>query len=74
MRVWAPRAQSVTLIADGERIPMVQDGDSWEAEASPRRYGFEIDGQVLPDPRSRYQPDGVHGLSATDDPTFEWSS
>jgi len=73
MRVWAPRAQSVTLIADGERIPMVQNGESWEAEASPQRYGFEIDGRVLPDPRSRYQPDGVHGLSATDDEEFEWS-
>ncbi|QJU52900.1 malto-oligosyltrehalose trehalohydrolase [Herbiconiux sp. KACC 21604] len=38
-------------------------------------YGYLLDGQgPYPDPRSRRQPDGVHGLSRTDDPaTFEWS-
>jgi maltooligosyltrehalose trehalohydrolase len=73
MRVWAPRAQQVTLVADGERIPMQQAGQWWQAEATPQRYGFEIDGDLLPDPRSRWQPDGVHGLSAAFDEPFSWS-
>ncbi len=40
------------------------------------RYGYIVDGEgPFPDPpRSRRQPDGVHGLSATFDPpsTYEW--
>lgn len=39
------------------------------------RYGFRLDGsdRVLPDPRSRRQPDGVHQLSATFDPSeHQW--
>jgi maltooligosyltrehalose trehalohydrolase len=73
MRVWAPRAAAVTLVADGERVPMQQHGQWWQAEASPQRYGFEIDGDLLPDPRSRWQPDGVHGLSSTVDEPFEFT-
>ena len=73
MRVWAPSAKAVFLIADDDRIPMERDGEWWKATASPRLYGFEIDGHVLPDPRSRWQPDGVHGLSAVDDEPFEWT-
>jgi maltooligosyltrehalose trehalohydrolase len=63
----------VTLVADGERIPMQREGEWWQAEANPQRYVFEIDGDLLPDPRSRWQPDGVHGLSATYDEPFEWT-
>ena len=39
-------------------------------------YGFILDdsGTVLPDPRSRRQPDGVHGWSRTfDADEFAWS-
>jgi maltooligosyltrehalose trehalohydrolase len=38
-------------------------------------YGFSLDGgDPLPDPRSPWQPHGVHGLSrALDHSTFEWS-
>ena len=34
------------------------------------RYGYVVDGdeRLLPDPRSRRQPDGVHAMSATFDP------
>lgn len=73
MRVWAPRAAEVTLVADGTRVPMTREGEWFTAEASPRRYGFEIDGDLLPDPRSRWQPDGVHGLSAAFTEPFDWS-
>jgi maltooligosyltrehalose trehalohydrolase len=46
-------------------------GPSLDAGA---RYGFSLDGaDPLPDPRSRWQPDGVHGLSAADDPAaHDW--
>jgi maltooligosyltrehalose trehalohydrolase len=83
--VWAPRAKDVAVQlsngigrgdhplarVEGERgvwaatIPGVVAGD---------RYGFRIDGgDPLPDPTSRSQPDGVHGLSEVVDPTqFAW--
>jgi maltooligosyltrehalose trehalohydrolase len=40
-----------------------------------RRYGFQLDrGPVLPDPASRSQPEGVHGLSELVEPErFVWS-
>jgi len=39
------------------------------------RYAYRIDGRgPLPDPASRYQPDGVHGLSEVVDPRrFDWT-
>lgn len=72
--LWAPKASSVVLVADGRDFEMVEAGGDWwrasvDAQASVR-YGFRLDGstKVLPDPRSRRQPDGVHALSATFDP------
>src|SRR5438309_8185591 len=83
--VWAPRAKSVSVVVvrgdkrtehpmearSDERgiftvdVPGVKAGD---------RYGFRLDGaDPLPDPVSRSQPDGVHGLSAVMDPhAFAW--
>jgi maltooligosyltrehalose trehalohydrolase len=83
--VWAPRAQEVTVhVADGagagdHRLARV-DGERgvWAAAvpavAAGDRYGFRIDdGDPLPDPVSRSQPDGVHGLSQVVDPArFAW--
>lgn len=72
--LWAPKASSVVLVADGRDFEMVEAGGDWwrasvDAQASVR-YGFRLDGsaKVLPDPRSRRQPDGVHALSASFDP------
>ncbi|WP_329455001.1 malto-oligosyltrehalose trehalohydrolase [Streptomyces sp. NBC_01497] len=70
--VWAPKAgEEVVLRLDGEDLPMRRDQarDGWwtaEARAAPgSRYGFALDGgPVLPDPRSRRQPEGPDGLSA----------
>lgn len=37
------------------------------------RYGYLLDGQgPFPDPASRFQPDGVHGLSEVVDPSYPW--
>lgn len=38
------------------------------------RYRYALDGDALPDPASRWQPDGVHGPSALFDPgRHQWS-
>jgi 1,4-alpha-glucan branching enzyme len=75
-RVWAPRAQRMTLQLDGTRHPMTAEaGGWWSATASGRDYGYLIDDAEAPraDPRSRWQPDGVHGLSRVFDPgAHEW--
>jgi maltooligosyltrehalose trehalohydrolase len=74
--VWAPSAEQVDLLlGDGSRLPLTTDGDTGWFRGGPSlahgdRYGFSLDGgPARPDPRSRWQPDGVHGLSAVDDPS-----
>ncbi|HEX4241208.1 MAG TPA: malto-oligosyltrehalose trehalohydrolase [Steroidobacteraceae bacterium] len=69
VEVWAPEAETVEVTAGGERIPMhpVAHG-YWRAEvADPLlRQGYRLSvngGEPLPDPRSRWQPQGVHGAS-----------
>ncbi|MYU24220.1 malto-oligosyltrehalose trehalohydrolase [Streptomyces sp. SID8352] len=72
--VWAPRADRVTLACDGTGYALERDPERpgwWCGRAPARdgsRYGFSVDGgPVLPDPRSRRQPDGPDGLSAVVD-------
>ncbi len=79
--VWAPRARSVELVLGQPRsgsVPMAQQGEYFTARlgdlAPGQRYGFRLDGgDVLPDPASRSQPDGVHGLSALHPHDFPWT-
>jgi maltooligosyltrehalose trehalohydrolase len=82
--VWAPRAQRVRVGLDGETVEMTSDAAGWwTAElgelgelASGTRYGFLLDADEtpLPDPRSRWQPEGVHARSAIyHHDRFEWS-
>lgn len=78
--VWAPQADRVTLHCEGATRALERDPDRagwWRGEAEARdgtRYGFALDdGPVLPDPRSRRQPDGPDGLSAVvDQGTYAW--
>ncbi|MFJ3678537.1 malto-oligosyltrehalose trehalohydrolase [Streptomyces diastaticus] len=78
--VWAPDKDEVALEVGGERVPMERDVSRpgwWVAQAPAgdgARYGFSVDGgPVLPDPRSRRQPDGPDGLSAVvDQDAYEW--
>ncbi|MFE7385995.1 malto-oligosyltrehalose trehalohydrolase [Streptomyces sp. NPDC057582] len=78
--VWAPEADSVGLRLAGELRAMERDParTGWwttEAEAADGdRYGFVLDdGPVLPDPRSRRQPDGPDGESAVvDQEAYAW--
>jgi maltooligosyltrehalose trehalohydrolase len=79
-RVWAPRASSVAVLVAGMSHPM-QAGERgwWLAEvknAGPGTdYFFVVDGgPPIPDPRSRFQPNGVNGPSRiVDDSTFSWT-
>ncbi|MCX3062745.1 malto-oligosyltrehalose trehalohydrolase [Streptomyces beihaiensis] len=78
--VWAPQAERVTLHCDGATRALERDpcrAGWWVGSARARdgsRYGFALDdGPVLPDPRSRRQPDGPDGLSAVvDQDRFVW--
>ncbi len=81
-RVWAPFAHRVSVEAAGVAHAMQgPDARGWwfcEVEnAGPGTdYGFLIDDDpaCYPDPRSQWQPNGVHGLSRVYDQTsFEWS-
>lgn len=67
--VWAPNAKSVDLILTARRIPLQRiDDGHWQTEiAHPHidaGYQYSIDDSApLPDPRSQWQPAGVHGAS-----------
>ncbi|MBB5921304.1 maltooligosyltrehalose trehalohydrolase [Actinoalloteichus hoggarensis] len=77
--VWAPQRQTVTLYTEDGRHPMRRTEGGWWRASLPEAghgtaYGFGLDGEPpLPDPRSRWQPDGVHGLSRVyDHGRFDW--
>lgn len=87
-RIWAPRARAVTveIFRDSTRpeqrvsIDLGSEGAGYfsgqtsEVRAGDR-YGFRLDGsdELLPDPASRFQPDGPEGLSQLVDPgRFRW--
>ncbi len=77
--VWAPAAGEVRLRLGNSDLPMRQLASGWWVPAgSVRRsgdYGFVIDGEgPFPDPRSPWQPNGVHGLSRPFSPGhFRWT-
>ena len=72
--VWAPAAKSVELLTPERRVTLaVDDRGYWQGEidAADVRggYKYSIDGgEPLPDPRSRWQPEGVHGPSHLSEP------
>ena len=78
-RVWAPHATVLDLHVGGEIVRMRRETRGWWG--SGRRmcagdlYGYAVDGSSpLPDPRSEYQPAGIHGLSqCVDHNVFAWT-
>jgi maltooligosyltrehalose trehalohydrolase len=87
-RLWAPHARSVALHlrhgqAPARSSPLSDAGAGpagiWELVVEEARagdrYAFSVDGaDPLPDPASRFQPDGVHGWSEIVDPRgFRWT-
>jgi maltooligosyltrehalose trehalohydrolase len=82
--VWAPHATQVDIVFEHpgftvtRALSRLPDGmfTGWEPDLPDgARYRFSLDGgPALPDPASRWQPDGVHGASAYVDPTqFVWT-
>ncbi|MCB0911703.1 MAG: malto-oligosyltrehalose trehalohydrolase [Propionibacteriaceae bacterium] len=78
--VWAPLPERVRLQVADRVVPMTRASDGWWTPTEPEPlgradYGYLVDDNPtpLPDPRSRWQPYGVHGLSRTFDPNgFTW--
>jgi maltooligosyltrehalose trehalohydrolase len=78
VRVWAPNVSRLRLVAGGEPQDLEAAGDGWwqGPDLAPGTdYGFLLDDddQPVPDPASRWQPDGVHGLSRVYDQSgYQW--
>jgi maltooligosyltrehalose trehalohydrolase len=78
--VWAPGAEKVAVRIDGRDSAMTpRDAGYWSVSVPDVRagagYTFILDnGHPLPDPRSAWQPCGVHGPSRlVEHSSFEWS-
>jgi maltooligosyltrehalose trehalohydrolase len=69
MRVWAPKAHEVTLHSNNQVLSMTKDAGGWWYVDTPFMqhgvdYAFGVDGKgPFPDPRSPWQPNGIHGFS-----------
>ncbi|MEX2480365.1 MAG: malto-oligosyltrehalose trehalohydrolase [Gammaproteobacteria bacterium] len=79
VRVWAPAVQRVALECAGQRRSMAQEADGWWSVEAPELghgtdYAFLLDEEgPFPDPRSPWQPHGVHGPSRwLDHGRFRW--
>ncbi len=81
---WAPSATSVEVVLDDRIVPLEAHDDGRHHATVPdvpagSRYRYRLhrpghDPLDRPDPASRWQPDGVHGPSAVDDPdVFAWT-
>jgi maltooligosyltrehalose trehalohydrolase len=78
--VWAPHATVVELVlSDGVLKMQPAENGWWSREVAEAGHGtdyaFAVDGsKPLPDPRSAWQPDGVHGMSRVFDPArYDWT-
>jgi maltooligosyltrehalose trehalohydrolase len=80
LRVWAPKARTLDLDVGGRARPMDERHGGWwvidDDELTPGTdYALRIDGtDPVPDPRSPWQPSGVHGPSrVVDHASFAWT-
>jgi maltooligosyltrehalose trehalohydrolase len=81
-RVWAPACRDVFVEIEGnEGLALLPESDGYfsglsDVARAGWRYRFQLDDLAgkVPDPASRFQPDGPHGWSEIVDPTsFAWS-
>src|SRR5262249_42788587 len=88
-RVWAPACRSVEVVDRDPAGPEAERGRALEPEpggyfaglvpemGAGSRYSFCLDGDrgaLVPDPTSRFQPEGPHGPSeVVDASTFPWT-
>ena len=67
--VWAPLAKSVDMVAADRTIALQPAAEgNWSVDVDPAQlhggYKYSVDGgPAVPDPTSRWQPEGVHGPS-----------
>jgi maltooligosyltrehalose trehalohydrolase len=80
MRVWAPKAGDVKLHTSETILDMAEDSGGWWQKDAPFMahgvdYAYGVDGKgPFPDPRSPWQPGGVHGFSRwVDHSLFDWT-
>ena len=79
-RLWAPKEKRISLVIDGrDPIAMAPDRDGFfevfvNCLPAGARYMFALEnGQRVPDPASRFQPDDVNGPSEAIDPrAYRW--
>ncbi|HEY2238975.1 MAG TPA: malto-oligosyltrehalose trehalohydrolase, partial [Streptosporangiaceae bacterium] len=78
--VWAPDRTRVRLRANGLDVELTKDESGWWHGPDPLQPGTDYaflldeDDTPLPDPRSRWQPDGVHGPSRVyDHSAYAWT-
>lgn len=77
--VWAPHVERPAIVIDGTRRPLERLDGGWWGPPRPLRPGdrylFDLgQGRRRPDPRSRWQPDGVAGPTEVVDATsFPWT-
>jgi maltooligosyltrehalose trehalohydrolase len=77
--IWAPLATTVAIRIGSSDVPLTREaGDHWTTAATlapGTDYGVVVDGaDPVPDPRSRWQPDGVNGATRVfDADDFEWT-
>ena len=71
-RVWAPRADSISLRVRDREVELHAAGHGVYEAVAPAEpgddYVYLIDGRPLPDPASRWQPEGIRGPSRIIDP------
>ncbi len=85
-RVWAPAAKSFSVVIEQtggktKTLALSQDADGYYSGVSPHAragsaYRYRINGEpsLFPDPASRFQPNGPHGVSEVVDPSsFPWT-
>jgi len=78
-RVWAPWAQRVAVRVGGADHDLAGEGFGMHAACVPAAAGDDywlvVDGRRLPDPSSRWQPNGIRGPSRVlDTAAFDWSA
>src|SRR4051812_7709944 len=76
--VWAPDAENVEILLGDSAWPLKRSDRGWwqydRALRHGEEYRFHVDDQSFPDPRSPFQPAGVHGHSChVDHARFRWS-
>jgi maltooligosyltrehalose trehalohydrolase len=78
LRIWGPALERLSVVAGGETVELTRGPDGWwDGPVLPAGTDYALllddDPEPVPDPGSRWQPEGVHGSSrAYDQSAFDW--